>query len=382
MLDPFRKQLQQLISDGQLNRAFEQLRNGVAAHSEYNKLIITRLCQFQSAKKQFIGGLLSDKEFQLLQTQITHALLIILDEIDENDLNPLPSNAWNQALQDLALGPMGKLHLVNCDRNEPFNSFASFFQKDSALSHQFYFIAGSPTQKPSSFAERIIYEIVEDKQLLDNDLVVEFEHETVNLGDSQTERVKFHPLPIGLNAASSQLKFKKYFSERMGQNHLPVSLDTFFDSRDKHVQFNYIALVFQLESERLNAEVGRYIQWIVEQFRQSVDGQPRFLIFFVIHVPSAKLFQSVRPLPEIQDIVDQASDCCLLIENLKPVSRDAICAWFRSVSTLPDELKIETVIDGFTQQLQHAQRWDGKSDFNMMDVERLLEQVYLHWLKK
>lgn len=203
---------------------------GVAAHSEYNKLIITRLCQFQSAKKQFIGGLLSDKEFQLLQTQITHALLIILDELDENDLNPLPSNAWNQALQDLALGPMGKLQLVNCDRNEPFNSFASFFQKDSALSHQFYFIAGSPTQKPSSFAERIIYEIVEDKQLLDNDLVVEFEHETVNLGDSQTERVKFHPLPIGLNAASSQLKFKKYFSERMGQNHLPVSLDTFFDS--------------------------------------------------------------------------------------------------------------------------------------------------------
>lgn len=166
----------------------------------------------------------------------------------------------------------------------------------------------------------------------------------------------------------------------MGQYKLPATLDTFFEVKDKCLQFNYITLVFQLESARWDTEVSRYVQWIMECFRQSPEGHPKFLIFFVIHTPQTP--HSTGALSEIQRVVHEAPDGCLVLENLNPVNREALCAWFRNVSTIPDELKIETIIDGFARQLQYQLRWDGRSDFDMMDVEPLFERVYLKWLKK
>ncbi|MCC6463203.1 MAG: hypothetical protein IT260_22230 [Saprospiraceae bacterium] len=382
MLDPFRKQLRLLLANGQLATAFERLRKGLTEQSDYAKLLLLRLCQYQSTKKQFIGGLLTEKEYELEQTRITNALLTLLDDIGEKDLNPNTAEAFEAALAGFPLGQMGKLQLVNCDRQEPFRAFTSFFQDHSSQPYQFYFIAGSPTQKPSSFAERIIYEILEDQQLRDDNAVVEYEHEELWQGNTRIERVKCQALPLGLSLESSQLKFKKYFSERMGQYHLPLTLDNFFEARDKCLPFAYMALVFQVEAARWDGELSRYVQWIIEQFRQAQDGQPRFLIFFVVHLPKAQLLQSAGPLPDIADIVSRASDCCLVLEPLNPVPREAISAWFRSVGTVPDERKIDALIDSFSEQLQHQQRWDGRSDFDMVDVEPLLERVYLKSLKK
>ncbi len=295
MLEQFRIQLKQLIAEGQLIPAFERLRSSVIGHAECNNRILTCLCTYESAKKQLIGGILSDKAYRALEIQTANALLAVVDELAETDLMPLATNAWIDELKGLAFGQIGKLHLVNCDRDEPFSSFSSFFQKHGSEPCQFYFIAGHTAQKPSSFAERIIYEIVEAQQLQEDNSVVEYEREEVIMGDTKIGRVKFQPLPLGLNTESSQLKFKKYFSERMGQYGLASNLDTFFESKEKQLKYNYFALVFQLESERLNADVSRYLQWIMERFRQTQDGQPRFLIFFVIHIPQANLLQSSDP---------------------------------------------------------------------------------------
>lgn len=382
MLNPFRKQVRQLLANGQLAPAFERLRKGLSEHSEFARFLLLRLCQYQTNQKQFIGGLLTDKEYEREQTRITQALLTLLDDIGEEDLIASASDTFEATLAGFPLGRMGKLQLVNCDRQEPFRAFSSFFQDHGSQPCQFYFIAGMPSQKPTSFAERIIYEIIEELQLRDENAVVEYEHEERWLGDTRTERVKCQALPLGRSFESSQLKFKKYFSERMGHYQLPLTLDTFFDHRDKCLPFSYMALVFQVEAERWDGELSRYVQWIIEQFRRAQDGQPRFLIFFVVHLPQSPLLQPAVQLSDIADIVCRAPDACLLVEQLNPVPREAISAWFRSVGTLPDEQKIDTLIDSFAEQLQQQQRWSSRSDFDMTDLEPLFERVYCQGLKQ
>ena len=144
---------------------------------------------------------------------------------------------------------IGEIHLVNCNREKVRNRFWDAFDEflDQENPFQFYYLLACPSQQPTSFGERMIYELIDEE--LDGELsAISY----VNRTDSS--RVRIEDLPIGRNLRNSQKDFKKYFTRRFG---IDTSFEDYLQTGLPKLEkkYEYIVTVFDINASKWNNEL-------------------------------------------------------------------------------------------------------------------------------
>ncbi|MEM6965827.1 MAG: TIR domain-containing protein, partial [Bacteroidota bacterium] len=179
---------------------------------------------------------------------------------------------------------MGRLQLVNMDRKNPRNSWwDAYDEKEEQLNiFQFYFLAACPNQMPPSFAERMVYELYQEKT---EDAGAAFHYET----NALTSRVKVRELPVKRNAKKTIEAFKKYICERFDFQYADFDFDKFVKEGIPRLNYDYVATVFQIHSADWEDHLQEFFEWIVATFSECNEELPTFVFFFVVYIDNAHL---------------------------------------------------------------------------------------------
>lgn len=176
--------------------------------------------------------------------------------------------------------PMGRLHLVNCNRQEVRDRFEAGFdqwQNMGALNH-FYFLSACPTQLPASLGECIVYELLSD--LLDEKLNAVF----CPVDQKNHDRVKLNRLPLGYSLEKSQEMFRDFcaewfrwsdkqpFEEAIAANRLPLP------------RCRFAVLPFYVRKKEWKTFFPEYFDWIARQLAKRPAGGPTVLAFIVFYL--------------------------------------------------------------------------------------------------
>lgn len=383
-----KKEVLSLLASGQNREAIEKLMEYVSNDSRWKPSIIQNSGIFeQNEKKFYVERILTDADYRQQTAMTGKAILTINTALKDEDL--ITSNEQRDGyvadIATLDLEPLGKIQLVNSDRQMPFGNYTAFFRQHLKLPYQFYFMVGCPdTQQPRSFAERVVYDIIENV-LIDEVNAINYEREERKAGVTMVERTKIPQLPLGIDADAHQRKFRKYFAERLSRFYQEnISIEDLIGSKTLQLPFKYFAFIFQIDAEQWDTEVTKYVQWLMDIFKKNAQTQPTFLFFIVVNFIDAYKIVGAKP-PALETILsgDNADMCCL-ITDLMPIPSADINTWFRHATENKfPSYKINNIINKFTQQLvAQERRQPNDTDFNMVDVEELQEVIYVAALKK
>jgi hypothetical protein len=385
LLENFKNDMRQLIAEGNTPSVFQRLEAGIVSKSAFFNMIFTRKCNFNMLENEHLGGILSDEDFRTEKNKTHAALLTILDKLTEADLQPV-QNDFERAVGALEIpqGSLGKAFLVNLDRNRPYKQFYRFFQNEKDKPFQFHFIVGCPTQSPDGFAERLVYEIIENFATESSE-AVDFDAEKRALFGNEVERAILTRLPIGGSLEASQAKFKKYFAGRIQKFNLPeMTIEDFVQLKKTQLPFKYMIFNFEINAKDWSddPEVTRYLRWLIETFKPNDGGQPSFLFFFVVNMRNAFQQEDPSVMAEIDSINAAFEQVChLTIKDLQPVAVEDVESWLLE-SVNPD--KPENINKLLTQASKEwsAKGWTGGEAVSMMYLKDLQAAVYVSSLKK
>lgn len=373
-MSDLKSQLKSLISEGRLDEVFEKLRPCFPNGTENGTAVIVQQAAWKEANNKFNGGLFTLQDLQTAQNTIGYILVRLIDQIPDTD--------FNKIIADLDLSELGTISLVNCNRNNSYNSFKSFFRQHQKLPFQFYFILGCPTQEPDSFAERLVYEVIEEV-LVGEDTAIDFIREKEIVEGVEVERVNIPTLPIGMDADKSQLKFKKDFGRRLQRfNMTDVSVEDFVNEKAAQLPYDYFTFIYQLEADSWETDVTpQYLQWIVETFKKNKVQQPTFLFYIVVNMENAYIQKREDIVTDMQNILNTHQDSCTLIDGFTPIQGTDISRWVRERGER-SQAKIDDLVKKFTNNLALKGKLKSDNTVDMCDVEQLQAKIFAHFMKK
>ena len=272
---------------------------------------------------------------------------------------------------------IGLLHRVNMNRDKMTRLFFDFTEKLEDETYQFYFITACPSQMPPSFAERLIFEYVEE----------EFDGDTESIRYplyDNTGRLKFDALPQKRSLKNCIEKaFPRYFSSFFG---FPSELDfaTFIAQGIPNIPEAYVCMVFEIQEKKWDQNLTPdYLEWIIKTFAATHEEVPRFLFFFVTYIQDLHLNDDVgKPIVNILDDLAGRFDQVVHLKPLRPVAEADVRAWLLSIGIRNDR-NIETLIDMIKKGLrkEDLQHYQQTKEFNMADLE-LVQQAICNYLDK
>lgn len=268
---------------------------------------------------------------------------------------------------------IGILHLVNCNREKMKDSFWDAFDCCEEEDFQFYFISACGTQMPPSFSERMIYELIYE-ELEENDNAIHLSRQP------DTGRVQLYDLPIGRNLKRCQREFKKFFSRHFRFKDMEV-FDNFITTGLPKMEYEYVALVFEISEVKWKDYFVDYFQWLIQTFSSPHHDVPKFLFFFVIYIDDLHLEDAMMKSKQL--IVNAIDTLCTKFEaatslnSLLPVKLKDVNDWFRGLGER-NPTKVHEVIDILAQGLKPKRQrlLKEKGLLNMDDIERVQELVY------
>ncbi|MEL7423712.1 MAG: hypothetical protein AAFN81_12010 [Bacteroidota bacterium] len=385
MLDELRKKVRKLLTKSKTEDALKVLADAIHQDSLYSDAVLVRHSQFTLATKQFIAGVIKSSEWEEQQHEINHSLLLLLGQLDASDLHWQSSDETGlaRAVADLPLRDLGVLDLVNCDRHRAFSRAVEFLRVNRDSSSQFFFLLGHAEQRPSSFAERLAYEIAQSLQA-EKDQIVDYEQVRHRIGEYPLDRLCFQPLPRGLFVSASKQMFKRYLGQRLQKYGLETSLDTLL-ARDVQQEWPFAVLTFAftIDITYWDNEILTYLEWLVQTFGPQQAGKgPAFYFFFVLDFPEKTSIEQHRITRALQKLVrEEVPSGGLLLTDHPPVSADDIAHWLRKVSNAANPTQIQEVLNQFCEVLKQQDHWDERADIAMMHVEALQEIVFQRQLK-
>jgi inactive STAND len=360
--------------------------------------------RYNQAKSNFNQGLILIGERDVLFQQVRAALLDFIERLNDNDL---PKTPVSDAETAKALGlqatsasplhalfanlridwkniPISHLHLVNCDRVAEFKTLKYALRErwDRHQEFQYYFINACPMQRPESFSERVILEIIHK---LDEE-----EQEAILVHRKpDTGRIRVDKLPFDfMGLAQSKKRLAKYFEERFDYHEPVEPVEEFLRNCVRKVlDYQYIAFVFSIDAKDWEPFFPEYIQWIMDTFDTIEDEDTAFLFFFPVW--ARNLHEApTQALREIADAIQQLGQAhnaiTTVISPLTPVVKSDIGDWFTEFGEA-DTAKIDDLLMLTLQReksaLTRLDRFlkDGKVD--MYDVEALQEEAYRYAMK-
>ena len=363
-----------LISEGKLDDVFAQLRPCFPNGTEYSNAVILQQSAWKEANNKLNAGLFTFQDLQTAQNQIGFILLRLIEQIPDTD--------FEKTISELDLSEIGTISLVNCDRKTAYDAFKSFFRQHQTLPFQFYFIVGCPSQEPDSFAERLIYEVLEDV-LMGEDKAIDYIREKDMVEGVEVERVEIPILPMAFDADKSQMKFKKEFGKRLMRfNMTDVSLEDFVGEKAAQLKYDYFTFLYQLESDEWDAvSTTPYIQWLVDTFKKNKVKQPTFLFFFIVNMENAHIQKQDNIMVEINKIIAQNTESCGLIDTLVPLQAADLSRWVRERGER-SQAKIDDLVKKFSSNLSLQGKLKGDGSMDMTNVEQLQGKIFAHFMKK
>jgi hypothetical protein len=266
---------------------------------------------------------------------------------------------------------LGPLYLVNVNREQMKDRFWREFDERGKESFQFYFISACPTQMPASFSERMIYELIVEE--LEDKLEAIHCHPREN-----SARLKIHDLPLGRKLEYCQREFAKFLAEYFDLAEAG-SLEQLVSQALSTLDYEYVALVFDLQEHKWKDFLPDYFKWIIRTFAGRRSDAPRFIFFFVLYLEELHS-EAEQPaknaiLQSLRDIVEQEPAAALL-SPLGPVPVSDLRYWFQDVGE-KNPAKVDQVLETLAKGLKgkDLEQYRRDNKLNMDDIEELQEIV-------
>lgn len=280
--------------------------------------------------------------------------------------------------------PMGRLHLVNCNRQDLRDRFEAGFehrQNNLQAKNHYYFLSSCSKQMPPSLGERMVYELLGD--LLDDGKHAVF----CRFNKQKYDRVEIKKLPIGYSLEKSQELFLKFaaanfewpehtaFEQAAAQN--------LFPKPDYH--FSIVPL--SLRKNEWKDFFPAYFDWIAGHLAQRAPGGPTLMLFFIFYLDDLHLHYD----PATGHCSDEKSAAILraldgLVQRhpaaghfypLMPVLQTDLRDWFSDLGE-NNPARIEPVLNTLANSLppEEKEQYVRQKSLNMARVEIVQEIVF------
>lgn len=372
-MEALKNSLRQFISTNRMDAFFNQMDKVLAISSPKQSEIILQQSRYNDVQRKIRQGVVSTEESDLVVNQVKAALLAMIDDLGEGDLDQkgygLEAKIRALSLDKERIGP---LYMVNCNRSKLADLFWDRFdeKEDENALLQFYFIPAAPLQMPPSFAERMILEIIDD---MDED------GEAINVErKSDGLRLKIANFEVKNNLRRTKRSFEKYFCKRFQATDFQQLLQHHLAK----LEYEYIASIFKIELREWKDFMPEFIQWAIDHFRAMPnENETKFLFFIVINmenfIDTPMGDDQKRILAEIRSVLEKNSDVCTKIKGLAPVPGNDLESWFRDTGEQnPNKIDdvIQTLVASLTKEEQAA--YQENEQLDMAVIEELQKQVY------
>jgi len=382
-----------------LGEALQALLEKVSPDSPRMRDIIHQSGRYYNAKIDFQNGLVSAADRDLVFNQVRDALLDMVAYLTDVDFKQPTTDTTLAASLGLAAPtaqsplhilftrlkvdwknvPLSQLHLVNCDRTAEFRTLKRALRDRGTQGErfQFYFINACPMQRPQSFAERTILELLHnlDEEEAQAMLVRRLPH---------TQRLKVEELPFDfMGLVASKKRLARYFAERFDFHERIEPVEDFLRACiGKMKGYRYIAFIFRIDANDWEPFFPEYLQWVMDTFSSISEECPTCLFFFPVWVRNLH-DAPPQALREVADAVAQLGETqnavSTVISPLTPVPKDQVGDWFVEFGE-PDAAKVDELILLTLQReksaLARVDRFLQQAQVDMYDVEALQEAVY------
>ena len=372
-----KEKIKALVSTAKIREALLLFRESLSPNDSVSENDIIQLSfRYMTLEDKESKNLISFDNAGLERAAISNALLNFLNQWNKGDKSPLDKAILALPVDKEA--DLGKLQLLNCNRERPIKRFNKVFdkQKTNKQAFQFYFIGSCPNEMPSSLAERVLYEIIEEesKELKSSVSYPDYEKEDFR-------RVLIEELPLSVRGTSaSKNLFKEYVQKRFEFSQTE-SFDTFIETGIPKLKYSHVVSIFRIEESKWKADEGEivdYFKWMADTFKTSHANVPIFIFLIIIEIEN--LYNADKVRPRSRTIIPQLEVLCAekgmtLFNNIEPIEADDLQTWFSSNLRILNPNHYKPVIDAFIQSLETPLEIDGERRFHMKDFEPVQEKV-------
>lgn len=267
----------------------------------------------------------------------------------------------------------GKLYYVNCDRRESWSDFQDKFFEDFAdLPIQFYFISACRSQSPDGFTKRLIYEIENEYQDLDN---------AIFYPNTDQKEPKIEQLKVELKQKHTRRVFTKSVSKHLELGR--TSIDRFLKTGKPRKAYQYILLPYFVDEQAWEDFMPAFFQEVIDTFKHKRKTVPIFIFIFVVyikdlHTPEKWTKEGTTIQTALRQLARQNPGNTAHLDPLPPVKLNDIEQWLISVGEkTPNKLKYLMRLVRQQRELTEAdrRRYDEMGLVDMVHVERFQQAV-------
>ena len=311
------------------------------------------------------------------QIKDTEAIInsLLREAADQYQLDAFPSA---QDLLDFVSsftyddGDRGVLQRVNCNRQEPVETFWDNYKLDTDGQHyQVYMITACDYQMPQQFSERLFWE-----------LIYEEEPETPFFRTHPDGRLVIDPLPLKRNLEKSKAEFEKYIA-RLFDLQGTMDLSTFLAGEVLSHEHDIVFLPFRVQESKWQDWIPEYYRWIIDQFKGLAEGDTKFLITLAhfsrnIHLPehfNAEHEELIKAL----DAIEAEEPTAKHINRLQTVPVTDVEEWLLDIgiSNLQQRQKAVDIIAASLPP-EERERYQNEQVFNMTHIDLAQDIIYKH----
>lgn len=378
-LKQLKREWKKLIGENRNLSLFASMDQHLADDSYLKDDYLSLKSRYNSLEHDYrIKGVVTTEDAKIEYSRIRIGFLELIEKVREEDLGDGISadglDALISQLQiDIDLTPM---YLVNCDRDDPMRSFRRAYRKYQGVQrkYQFYFITACPRQEPDGFAERIVYELIQN--------YADDSHKGIFYPRRGSERLAIDPLPLGWTEQECRTAFKTKFAALFPLGE--TDFETYLRTGLPRLRYDYITSAFRVTVNNWDSEImNDYLNWLLDIFGNAIPGVPNFMFFIVVLIPKVHQPAEMKPinkaiLDEIRQLVEKHQDRATLIENLEPVPYSDLDLWFENlgsnITMAQKEPIIEALIKNFSKE--ELDQWLHQKKLDMERIQNLQQKIY------
>lgn len=371
----------ELISRGQLEEAIDIWLQTIGLNDSIRPEVLGYSARLANIAAEKNKGVIDFQEELRARNQVMAAMLDSLQKWQPGGNFAL----LEQAVRQLGIDPdndISSVHLVNCNRSGQARTFRRVFNRwDGKSDFQFYFICGCPTEMPSSFGKRLIYEIIRDR-LDDRQDAISYPFQ------EDADRIKIENLPLASDLPSSKKRLKEYVAKRFHFSDTQ-SFEAFIETGVPKLPYDYVTAVFEISEKKWDndeGEIREYLEWMIETFQCPNKGVPTFLFFVVVKSPglwenpAGKTLRQQTILADLMGICEKHPEQATVLADFPPVDQQDFNDWVADIDGIRNPNNSRAVTKAlaatFDTDSEEAALYQTQKKFHLKDIEPVQRRIY------
>lgn len=284
----------------------------------------------------------------------------------------LASTPLQIAIRNLKLNDpiVGNLHRVNCDRYKQTDIFFDFFYENEKRPYHFYLVLANELHQPSSFAERLIYELDERMEGVGQSIYFKTDYIGIkrNIVELRVRNKARQDFKVGFSQnVASENQEKRIFN----------NVEEFIQTDSPLLRHKYIAQIFEFSDVEYYKDFRTYIPWIIDNFCKIEKSPTTFLFFFVMRFSSRTFNWKRKQIEkELLSLTYKHFSLCIL-KNFSTVRIEDIKKWFRQFTSNQYEIDqiIKTIINSLDKKDRKKYYDKRRKTFQMSYIQNILNDV-------